>query len=318
VADDQKMCISVVIPVYNSEKSLPELYNRLKASLEPLAHDFEIIMVEDCSGDRSWDIVETLSQQDERVKGIQLSRNFGQHNALLCGIRAAQYDVIVTLDDDLQHPPEEIPKLLDKLAEGYDVVYGTPHEQQHSYWRNMASRVIRLALQNAMGIKLARHVSPFRAFHTRLRDAFDEYQNPRVSVDVLLSWGTTRFTTIKVEYNVRQYGQSNYTFTKLVRQAFNIILSYSILPLRFASIAGFGFMAFGLLLLLYVSGRYLIEGYSIPGFPFLASTILIFSGVQLFALGIIGEYLAMIFFRTLGRPTYVVKQQIKQGTKQDE
>jgi glycosyltransferase involved in cell wall biosynthesis len=130
--------ISVVIAVYKGEGSLRELYTRLKDSLIPISPDFEVIMVEDCGGDGSWDIIVELSKTDQRVKGIQLRRNFGQHNAILCGMRAAQGELIVTMDDDLQHPPEEIPKLVEKLAEGYDVVYGTPEYQQHALWRNLA------------------------------------------------------------------------------------------------------------------------------------------------------------------------------------
>jgi undecaprenyl-phosphate 4-deoxy-4-formamido-L-arabinose transferase len=181
--------ISVVIPVYKAEDCLQELYSRLKTSLGTISGEYEIIFVEDCGGDRSWDIIVELSKKDPGVRGIQLSRNFGQHNALLCGIRAAQGEVVVTIDDDLQHPPEEIPKLVDKLNEGYDVVYGTPQFQQHGLWRNLASRLTKLALQSVMGAETARHVSAFRAFCAQTREAFVNYQGPFVSIDVLLTWG---------------------------------------------------------------------------------------------------------------------------------
>jgi glycosyltransferase involved in cell wall biosynthesis len=234
-------------------------------------------------------------------------RNYGQHNALLCGIRAAQHDVIITIDDDLQNPPEEIPRLLAKLSEGYDVVYGTPQKEQHGLWRDLASQVTKLALQSAMGAETARHVSAFRAFRTQMRDAFAKYQSPFLSIDVLLTWGTTRFAAVPVRHEQRQIGKSNYTFRKLVTHAINMMTGFSTLPLQLASLLGFASAFLGLGVLAYVVGRYLILGYSVPGFPFLASTIAIFSGAQMFALGIIGEYLARMHFRMMERPTYAVR-----------
>ncbi len=230
-------------------------------------------------------------------------RNYGQHNALLCGIRAAKGEVIViTMDDDLQHPPEVIPDLLATLAEGYDVVYGAPKEEQHGFFRDLASKITKIALQNAMGADIARSVGAFRALRTQLRDAFANYQSPFVSVDVLLTWGTTRFTAIRVPHEPRTIGKSNYTFRKLLTHALNMMTGFSVRPLQLASLVGFFFSLFGIGVLVVVVGRYLILGYSVPGFPFLASTIAIFSGAQLFALGIIGEYLARMHFRSYGTP----------------
>lgn len=302
--------VSVIIPVFRSEGSLEELYHRLRATLEKLNDGFEIIMVEDCGQDRSWEMILALAQEDPRVRGIQLSRNFGQHCALLCGIRAASRTIIVTMDDDLQHPPEEIPKLLDKLAEGHDVVYGTPRTEQHGFWRDVASRVTKLALQSAMSVDVARNVSAFRAFRTEVRDAFSNYRGAFVSIDVLLTWGTTRFAAIPVPHESRRIGASNYTFRKLMTHALNMMTGFSVLPLQLASLIGFAFTLFGMSILAYVIGRYLIQGDSVPGFPFLAATIAIFSGAQLFALGIIGEYLARMHVRTMEWPTYVIRQQV--------
>ena len=223
---------------------------------------------------------------------------------------AAKYEVMITMDDDLQHPPEEIPKLLDKLAEGYDVVYGTPQKEQHGLWRDLASQVGKLALQSAMGAETARKVSAFRVFRTQVREAFVNYQGPFVSIDVLLTWGTTRFAAIPVRHDLRRIGGSNYTFRKLVTHTLNMMTGFSVLPLQLASLIGFGFTLFGLLVLVYVIGSYLIQGGSMPGFPFLASIIAIFSGAQLLSLGIIGEYLARMHFRMMERPTYVIQQQV--------
>ena len=178
--------ISIVIPVYRSAESLLLLHRRLVSLFEERGDDFEIVFVEDGGGDKSWAIIQDLAAADSRVRGFKMSRNYGQHNALLCGIRAAQGAVIVTLDDDLQHPPEELPKLLAKLEEGYDVVYGPPEREQHGFLRDLASRITKIALQGAMGAETARQVSALRVFRTELRDAFADYRSPSVNIDVLL------------------------------------------------------------------------------------------------------------------------------------
>ena len=214
------------------------------------------------------------------------------------------------MDDDLQHPPEELSKLLETLNTGYDVVYGVPQHEQHGFWRDMASQITKFVLQNAMGAEVARNISAFRVFRTPLRDAFASYQGAFVSLDVLLTWGTTRFAAHTVRHDPRLSGKSHYTLKKLILHALNMLTGFSSLPLRFASFAGFGFTLFGGGVLCYVIGRYLIQGQVVPGFAFLASTIAIFSGAQLFALGIIGEYLARIHFRTMERPSYTVRSMI--------
>jgi len=298
--------VSVVVPVYNSQDVLPDLANRLGLALSNAAPAFELVLVNDGSRDRSWDVIAHLATIHPWLRGINLTRNYGQHNALLCGVRAARYEVVVTMDDDLQHPPEEVPRLLAKLAEGHDVVYGTPQEEQHSWWRGLASRVTKLALQSAMGTETARKVSAFRAFRSRVREAFAAYSGPFVSIDVLLTWGTTRFAATPVRHDPRQFGASHYTLRKLVTHALNMMTGFSTLPLQFASLVGFAFTLFGVGVLVYVVGRYMVQGTSVAGFPFLASVIAIFSGAQLFALGIIGEYLARMHFRMMERPTYTV------------
>ncbi len=308
--------LSIVVPVFNSSKSLNTLYERLNTVLPSLVQTYELILVNDGSVDDSWETISSLVDSHDWIHGINLMRNYGQHNALLCGIRAAKNETIVTIDDDLQNPPEEIVKLLKKLDDGYDVVYGTPLKEQHDLWRNLASQVTKLALQSTMGVDTARQVSAFRAFRTYLRNAFQSYQSPFVSIDVLLTWSTNRFSSVPVQHEERIFGSSNYTFRKLVVHALNMITGFSVLPLRLASLIGFGFALFGALVLVYVVGRYLIQGGVVPGFAFLASTIAIFSGVQLFALGIIGEYLARMYYRLMDRPSYVVKHPEIQKTKE--
>jgi undecaprenyl-phosphate 4-deoxy-4-formamido-L-arabinose transferase len=305
VQPHERRSISVVTPVYNGEASVGELCRRLAEVLPKISAQHEIILVNDGSPDRSWEVISELSSRSPTVRGLNLMRNYGQHNALLCGIRAAKFEVIVTMDDDLQHPPEEIPRLLARLEEGFDVVYGAPKAEQNGPMRALASHITRLALRTAIGSEVAKNVSAFRTFRTQLREAFAKYESPFVSIDVLLTWATTSYSAINVPFQPRHSGSSNYTFTKLVRHALNMMTGFSTAPLQLASLIGFSCMLFGVGVFFYVFFRYCLEG-SVAGFPFLASIIAIFSGAQLFALGVIGEYLARMHFRTMNRPVYVV------------
>lgn len=300
--------ISAVIPVHRSEASLPVLIPRLGAALEQLASAYEIILVDDGSPDGSWAVIAAAAASDSRIRGIRLMRNFGQHNALLVGIRQARYELIVTLDDDLQNPPEEIGRLVERLTDDVDVVYGWPLSEQHSLWRSAASQVTKYALEEAMGATAARSVSAFRVFRTDLRRAFERYQSPDISIDVLLTWATTRFAMIRVKHDPRTQGRSNYTFGRLMHHALNMMTGFTTRPLRVASLIGFIFTIFGVVIFIVIVVRNVIEGDAVPGFPFLASIIAIFSGVQLLILGIMGEYVARMHLRLLERPSYIVAE----------
>jgi undecaprenyl-phosphate 4-deoxy-4-formamido-L-arabinose transferase len=300
--------LSIIIPTYNSEDSLKELSNRLYIVLENLTDSYEIIFINDSSTDSTSQILDSLSNSNPNISQIELNKNFGQHNALLCGIRQAKYDLIVTLDDDLQNPPEEIPSLLEKLDQGFDVVYGYPKIEKHGIFRNWASVITKMALKTTMGVENAGNVSAFRVFRTVLRDSFSDYKGSFISIDVLLSWGTNSFSAIPVNQEQRAKGKSNYTVRKLINHALNMITGFSVLPLQIASMMGFVLALFGLFVLIFVLGRFLLQGSPVPGFPFIASIIAIFSGAQLLAIGIIGEYLARIHFRTMNKPQYFIRQ----------
>jgi glycosyltransferase involved in cell wall biosynthesis len=310
--------ISVVVPAYNSELSLRELARRLQPVIAALANDYELILVDDSSRDGTWVVIQELARSNSWIRGVRLMRNYGQHNALLCGIRLAQYELTVTIDDDLQHPPEEIPKLLKLLTPDKDVVYGTPQVEQHGLWRDIATQVTKIALQSAMGAPIARKAGAFRVFRTQLREAFARYDGPYVSIDVLLTWGSTCFDAVKVRHEPRRLGTSNYTLRKLFVHALNMLTGFSTWPLQVASLVGFFFTAVGTVTLLFILSRYLINGGVVPGFSFLASTIAIFSGAQLFALGIIGEYLARMHARTMQHPVYAVRESVDYSRASDE
>lgn len=299
------MKLSIVVPIYKGETFIRPLVSELTQTLPTFAESFEIILVNDGSPDNSWRLIQNVTHEYPCVRGIQMMRNYGQHNATLCGVRAAHYEIVVTMDQDLQHPPGEIPHLLAKLEEGYDVVYGAPRKLPQSLWRNAMTAGIKWILAKVIGLPSVHNVSAFRAFRTHLREAFINFQSPSLILDVLLSWGTTRFSSVQVD--IAPADRSNYSFSMLVRTATLILIGYSTLPLRFASWIGFGMTLFGLGVFIYVLVVYFTAG-SPPGFPFLASIIALVSGAQLFALGIFGEYLARMFDRSMDRPPYVIQE----------
>jgi undecaprenyl-phosphate 4-deoxy-4-formamido-L-arabinose transferase len=314
---EKNFSYSIVIPVFNSEASLEKLVNQLNLLMPDLCAEYEIILVDDDSRDGSWEVIRQLAEKHSSVFGINLMKNYGQHNATLCGIRQAKNEIIITMDDDMQHSPMEITKLLMKLHQGYDVIYGIPEHEQHGLLRNLASQITKLALKDSMGVEIARKVSAFRAFRTELRLAFEHYRGPFISIDVLLTWATNKFGAVTVQHAPRETGKSNYDFLRLVKHAMNMVTGFSVIPLQFASILGFGFTLFGFGILIYVIGRYLIEGTVSAGFPFLASIIAIFSGAQLFALGIIGEYLARMHFRLMDKLPYTIRTNTNNKNEQN-
>lgn len=302
------MNISIVVPVYRGEALIESLVERLAKSLPTFSKKYEVLLVNDGSPDNSWAVIQKLAHKYKWVRGIRLMRNYGQHNATLCGARSARYEVTVTMDQDLQHPPEEIPVLLAELENGFDVVYGAPKKLPQGFLRNVLTENIKTILARVMGVPSVKNISAFRAFRTELRDAFTNFQSPTLIIDVLLSWGTSRFTSVPVEIE-KPEERSNYRFSALVKAALLILTGYSTTPLRLASWIGFLMTVFGLGVFIYVIIISFMEG-GIPGFPFLASIIALFSGAQLFALGIFGEYLARMFDRSMDRPTYIIHETV--------
>jgi len=309
-AAPRRPSVSVVIPVFNGAATVGEVVARSREALAGRASRVEFVLVNDGSADDSWERIAELAAAGTDVRGIDLSRNYGQHNALLAGIRAARCDLVVTIDDDLQNPPEEIPKLLAALGDDCDVVYGEPIVKRQRIGRRVATRLVVGAL-SVLGGRTAPMVSSFRIFRTELRDGFAGYGGPDVSIDGLLTWQTERFRSVPVRHDERQHGESNYSLVKLVRHALTMITAFSTRPLRLATTVGFLVIVFGLGVLLYVLIRVFTEGSGVPGFPFLASIVSIFSGAQLFSIGVIGEYLARMHVRVMARPSYSIRSRVE-------
>jgi glycosyltransferase involved in cell wall biosynthesis len=298
---------SIVIPVFQAEATIQELIHDLAKYLPAFFPKFEVICVVDGSTDNSWNIIVALGKKYKWLKGIKLMRNFGQQNATLCGVRMAKYELTVTMDDDLQHPVDQLPFLVNKLRDGFDVVYGCPQKPPAGLFRNLITNFTKQALIFVTQHSMPKDISAFMVFRTSLREAFKDFQSSDAMMDVLLSWGTSKFTSVKVEIKERKIGKSNYNLSKLIRTTLIILTGFSTIPLRVSSLIGFFMTLMGVMILIYVIAIYLTEG-SIPGFTFLASIIAIFSGAQLFSLGMVGEYLARIFNRSMDRPVYVIEK----------
>jgi undecaprenyl-phosphate 4-deoxy-4-formamido-L-arabinose transferase len=297
--------VSVVVPTYKSPTTLAELVARIGAVN---LGEYEVIVVDDGNDDSTWSEILQLSQTDSSVTGLRLGRNYGQHSAILAGVRRAKFSQIVTLDDDLQNPPEDIPKLLAELKSGVDVVYGVSSEVRQNLFRRFTSKFTKAVFAKVLGFESAISISSFRAFRAQLKEGFAGDLGPHVSLDALLTWSTSRFSTVEVSHHPRRAGKSNYSLGKLIRFMIDTATSYSTRPLRLATTIGFITTLFGLLMLVWVLGNALFVGDSVPGFPFLAASIAVFSGVQLVVLGILGEYLGKIHFRAMNKPTFSISE----------
>lgn len=296
--------VSVIVPTYCGSQTLTELVTRIVQS-DWWTPESEVLLVDDGNTDNTWSVIRSISTENHQVQGLRLSRNFGQHAALLAGIRHAQHDICLTLDDDLQNPPEEATKLLHALS-GSDVVYGVPREKQHSRMRTVTTRVSKAFLRYALGYSHATNISSFRAFRTSLRNGFAENLGPGVSIDSLLNWSTSQFGVVVVEHHERRQGRSNYGVRGLIRFMTDLATGYSVRPLRAAMGLGLTIIATGFATLVWVLIRALLSGSPVPGFPFLVVLISVFSGTQLVILGVLGQYIGHMHFRVMNRPTYVI------------
>ncbi len=300
--------VSVLVPTYRSAGHLAVLADQVGAVLDAASVPYELILVDDGSNDGTWEEARALASTRQPVRGLRLSRNYGQQNALLAGLRAAGCERVVTLDDDLQYRPESIPPLLAAMDEGADLVYGRAERPRHGALRGFVTRVSKWLMRLVTGEPMIASISALRGFRTDLRSAFDDFDGPYVSLDALLLWSTNRVGEIEVPHDPRTHGSSGYSLRSLIRLALTITVGFSSRPLRAASVLGFACTALGIGLLVYVLIRYTTEGGSVPGFAFLASAISIFSGAQLFAIGVIGEYLARMYPQVMGRPSYSVAE----------
>jgi undecaprenyl-phosphate 4-deoxy-4-formamido-L-arabinose transferase len=304
--------VSVVIPVYRSGAVLSELVERLRVVLDRERLSYEIIFVDDASPDNSWDVLNELRAKfPDRLIAIQLMRNFGQHNALMCGFRHARGKYVITMDDDLQHPPEEIPKLLRAIDEtGADLIYGVPDQRQHRPWRNVGSLIVTAFYRLVFHARV--HPSAFRILRREVINAILTYSLNYTYIDGLLAWNTQRIGEVEVQHHPRAAGRSGYSARKLLVLAFNLFTNFSLVPLQAVSLAGFLAATGGLLAALFYFLRYLLAQIAVPGYASVIIAVLVLGGLQLLALGIHGEYLGRLHLNVNRKPQYTERQVLGQ------
>ena len=299
---------SVVIPVYNSKLTLEKLSDRLRTVFETISEDFEIIFVDDGSQDGSWQKLKEMRNKDNRIKIIQLMRNFGQHNALMCGFNFVSGDYVITMDDDLQNPPEEIPKLINKISEGYDIVYGKYISKKHSTFRNIGSKLIQLVYKKVFSVQ--NNLTAFRIIKRPLVKSILKYEKSYVFIDGLLAWNTKNIGFVHVLHHERKVGKSGYAFKKLFALSLNMITNFSIVPLQISSIMGLLFAVLGFIMATYFLLKKIIYDIPVAGYTSLIIAITIFAGIQLLTLGLIGEYIGRIHLNINKKPQYEIREHI--------
>lgn len=300
---------SVIIPIYNEEENIPELYRRLTNVMEKLGA-FEIIMVDDGSSDKSWQIIKDLHEKDSRVKGLSFSRNFGHHIAITAGLDYAKGETIILMDGDLQDPPEEIPKLLKKFNEGYELVYGIRKEKKDSILKRFASFVFWWFINGFSGISIPRNQTLLRIFDRKILEVLNSMRERSRFIHGMIAWTGFKTAMQEVEHAPRERGKSKYNVIKLFRLAFNAITSFSTLPLRLATYLGLLSAGVGMFYGFYFIYKKIFLGIPVLGYASIIVAVLFVGGIQLLILGIIGEYIGRIYQEVQARPIYILREKL--------
>ncbi|MCE0916872.1 MULTISPECIES: glycosyltransferase family 2 protein [unclassified Pseudomonas] len=300
--------LSVVIPVYKAEQSLDELYRRLKASLETISLDFEILLVEDCGGDRSWEIIERLAASDPRVRGIQLSRNFGQHYGITAGLDSCRGQWVVVMDCDLQDRPEEIPRLYAKAQEGFDIVLALRGKRRDAPLKRLTSWLFYKMFSYLADFDYDGDSGNFRIISRKVVDNLCQMREQLRFFGALVHWMGFNTTGIAVEHAERPHGESTYTFSKLWDLAMETIIAYSDKPLRLAVKLGFSMALLSFLYGAYLLTTTLLHGAVVPGWTSLMVSLFFIGGVIISIQGVVGIYIGKTFDETKKRPLYIVRQ----------
>ena len=304
--------LSIIIPVYNGAGTIKALVNHLKKELS-VVFDLEIVLVNDGSSDDSAKVCLDISGKDAKVKFIDLSRNFGEHNAVMAGLNFCSGDVAVIVDDDFQNPPSEIIKLIDEIDKGYDVVYSYYSKKEHSYLRNLGSNFNNIVATILIGKPRKLYLSTFKVVSRFVINELIKYTGPYPYIDGIILRITRNYSTVLVQHNPRQAGKSGYTIHKLIALWLNMFTNFSILPLRITTITGFVFAIVGFVgAVIFLYER--IQDPDLPvGWASLIISLFVISGVQLMGIGMIGEYLGRMFMSENGKPQFVVRKAVNCG-----
>ncbi len=303
-----KVLISIIIPVYGCCKSLRLLYERLEKTLSTITENFEIIMINDASPDNSWSVIQELSKKDKRVKGINFSRNFGQHYAITAGIDYAQGDWVVVMDCDLQDQPEEIIKLYNKAQEGYDVVLAQRIEREDSFFKKIGSKIFYKVLSYLTGTEQDASIANFGIYHKKVINAVKDMNDYLKYFPVMVRWVGFKLAVMPVKHSKRYEGESSYSLFKLLSLSIDVMLSFSDKPLKIVVKLGFFISLTSLLISVILFMLALLNYYTVPGWASTMITLWLLSGLIMMIQGIVGIYVGKTFDQTKNRPTYIIKE----------
>ncbi len=299
---------SVVVPVYNSEASLGELCQRISKVFNEIEESYELILVDDSSVDNSWQIMKVLKNNYKNLKIIQLMRNFGQHNAIICGLHYVSGKYVITMDDDLQNPPEEIEKLIEKIKEGYDAVIGAQEKKQDKIYKNIGSYFIRYLNRKIFNKPKSLKLSSFRIMTRAVADEIRVLKTTYPYISGMLLSLTKNIANVVVLHDKRKYGSSTYNLGRLIKLSFNLIINYSSLPLKFLTLVGIIISSVSFCIGLFFILKKLIIGIPVPGWTSVIFLLSFFNGLLLIILSIIGEYLARIINEVSNYQQFVIRE----------
>jgi undecaprenyl-phosphate 4-deoxy-4-formamido-L-arabinose transferase len=302
--------ISVLIPVLNEEESLQELHQRLYETLEGIKRTYEIIYINDGSTDGTQMILEDIHNRYKNVKVIEFNRNYGQHMALFAGFQSSKGDIVITIDADLQNPPEEIPKLVQKIEEGYEVVGTYRKNRRDSLFRRIPSFIVNKITSRIVGVKLKDYGCMLRAYRRNIIDYINMCTETSSFIPALANIFAKKIIEIEVAHEERKRGTSKYSLFKLFRLNFDLMTSFSLLPIQFFSMLGVVIALLGLLFAIFLFVRRLIVGPEVEGTFTLFAILFFFIGIQIFAIGIIGEYIGRIYQEVRRRPRFIIKKEL--------
>lgn len=309
MATDQTDCtLSIVVPVYRSATILPQLVAQIHEEMraEGLDGRFELLLVNDCSPDNSWQVIRTLAETHPFVKGITLRRNTGQHNAIMAGLHHVRGEYIVLMDDDLQHPPSAIADILRALSSGYDMCYTNYLNRQHAVWKKLGSQFNDWMATLLLGKPKGLYLSSFKGMRREIAQEVIRYDGPYTYLDGLILDVTRSITTVDIEHQERYEGKSNYTFGRLLSLWMKMATSFSVFPLRLATYAGFALAALSLVMIVVVIVQKLLYPELPRGWASMIATILFIGGIQTLCIGMIGEYLGRAYLKLNHKPQFVI------------
>ncbi|MBA4390666.1 MAG: glycosyltransferase [Syntrophus sp. (in: bacteria)] len=307
---DEMPYVSVLIPVLNEEESLPELHKRLQDTLKGTGKPYELIYINDGSTDKTGILLEAFHTDDKRAKVIEFNRNYGQHMALFAGFEFAKGEIVITIDADLQNPPEEIPKLIEKAEEGFEVVATYRRHRKDSLFRKLPSYIVNKITAKLVGVKLRDYGCMLRAYRRNIVDYMNMCPESSSFIPALANTFAKKITEIEVGHEERKKGISKYSPFRLLRLNFDLMTNFSLLPIQFISMLGVVIAILGLLFAAFLVVRRLMIGPEGEGTFTLFGILFFFIGIQIFALGVIGEYIGRIYQEVRRRPRFIIKKEL--------